>query len=614
MPIPKIIHFIWLGQTLPGGRLNNILAWAHKNKAFQINVWLDSEGDQINSIFGEHFSAAVENTKQLLNSMTQEIISCNSLNISNITIKEINDLKNTISELPQEEFYWEWIRHEIDKLRPNYGTASDLLRLAILERYGGAYYDSDVEAIDLCSRTSDEIWSNSITSLYLYNLSSNDIIICSPKDPLLGKWRQQVILNQKAKSKSFMQQMYDTYLSDSPFYITLNTMRTTGPSTIMLLSEIEREKIIKNTKLRKTATIESEQSWCNRKLKQLEENSETNIKKLQEYLLKTIKFEIESSGILRLEDHVDNFIKSVGHANEIEKSNLEPTFISKIEEFLKREGAYYLKQVIYVQCTFEHDLVFQFYSENYLLNKTCLLPWNLRVIEDEQSKDFKSNDYFRKAIKILSEISYTVPSYSNLDKFTNQIKICMKYVANIKKPNKECMEEKSYKEQCLKLEELQNLQREIQRQMIQNAWLDNDLIIKFSINYIAYIDNNINIKNVLAEFKKTIIFRENFILKYIKQTQQELNMQLLLQDLKKCSESNQILLSNIDSLLKIDKDKIHEFCISLKKQEEKEEDSRIWEYSSSDEEKEDSSFRQVKSFLESFKTPMYYSKKKLGCD
>jgi mannosyltransferase OCH1-like enzyme len=36
------------------------------------------------------------------------------------------------------------VRYEIDRLRPNYGASSDLLRYLILYSFGGAYFDSDV--------------------------------------------------------------------------------------------------------------------------------------------------------------------------------------------------------------------------------------------------------------------------------------------------------------------------------------------------------------------------------------------------------------------------------------------------------------------------------------
>jgi hypothetical protein len=88
MPIPKEIHFIWLGQRLPEERLGNILLWANINTTFLVNIWLDEIGCTINSIFGSTFSQTTKTTRTMFFSSHKKY----GL-FYNIIIKDINELQ-----------------------------------------------------------------------------------------------------------------------------------------------------------------------------------------------------------------------------------------------------------------------------------------------------------------------------------------------------------------------------------------------------------------------------------------------------------------------------------------------------------------------------------------
>lgn len=550
MPISKKIHFIWLGQLLPNNRLEHIKNWSNLNEEFQINLWLDEIGAESNSIFGTTYSTAVEKTKALINQHQ----------IKNIEIKDIQEFNTT-----EEENYWQFIRYEIDKLRPNYGAASDLLRLIILEKHGGAYYDSDVNPISLSNL---EPWNTEGLRLYMYQKNCNDIIICPSEEPTLVEWRKKVSLNQTIfDGKSFVQSMNDTYLSDNPFYIVSNTLRKTGPNTIILLANNQQEKIFELTNLRKTTHIESEQSWCNRRIKTL--GDDNLIESLYNHLLKIISFEIQFLGILRLEDHVNSLLKSIQCD---QKSNI-------IVEFMEKIGHVSMENVQYVQLTFEHEEVFNFYRQHNFLNKTCLLPWDLRVVEGPEPQP-------RKMLNVLSNLTNIVThSPSNIHQFVLSLKRCFE--------DAETLRGKQY-------EKLERLKNPLQQGMINNCCCGEDLYyMKFAAEYIKQIGNNYNIQNMLTHLRKVVEARLNFLENYINCIKEDLKMEFLLEKLNMIKDTDFLLSQEISCLLRASKSEIAQFESKFEEQEEKD---SIWEYDS-DEKDNDPNFHKINSFMKNLTEP-----------
>ncbi len=558
MPIPKVIHFVWVGQVIPDERLNNILQWANLNKEFQINLWMDNEGAKINSIFGSQFMGAVKDTETVLSA------TLNLLN--NIIVKDIGELKDI-----ENTFYWDCIRYEIDKLRPNYGAASDLLRLIILERFGGAYYDSDVNPIELDNLG---IWNNEVSSLYMYQRNCNDIIICDPNNLVLIALRKKVSLNQQSSEKSVIQLMYDTYLADNPFYIISHTLKKTGPDTIMLLTEEERGKIIEKVNLRKTQQIESDKSWCNRGIKKLADS--IHLEPLYAHWLKIIIFEIKYLGILRLEDHINSLFDSID-CTDNEKPTLIIEFIDKIKPLL-------INNVQYVQLTFEYNEILDFYTQNSLMDKTCLLPWDLRFFIDNGQQDKKSDALFKKGVFVLSNLTnIVIQNSNNLHQFIDSLKMC---IADAEK-----LHGKKY-------DRLERLKNPLQQGMVENIWL-NDIsnYLYFAVEYIKQVDNNKIIKNMLTNLKKVVQARLNFIRNYQDQTKENLKMKFLSEKLNMVAELDNFVIQDIGCLLSISNGTLANFQSKFEKHDAV---TSIWEYSSSDED-EGSKFHQIKFFFEEFK-------------
>lgn len=126
--LPKIIHFIWIGASMPGSGKANVLAWKQRNPAAQIWLWSDSRWhDRTNKIqngFGEMSAWAGEN---------------------GIIIKDISaDASIFTPHYQKEAGYVKRSATDPNDTWTNFGTASDLARYSILSKYGGIYADSDL--------------------------------------------------------------------------------------------------------------------------------------------------------------------------------------------------------------------------------------------------------------------------------------------------------------------------------------------------------------------------------------------------------------------------------------------------------------------------------------
>lgn len=141
MPIiRRVIHFVWAGgeRIMPPESIKVVSDWAKANINFEVWLWVDNTTwpyqnktiiqnykkrflkESISLVYEENFP---EDAQQQVNKTHAPII------IKDINVAELRD---------------EYVAYELDKLRPNYGASSDLLRYVILYKYGGAYFDSDV--------------------------------------------------------------------------------------------------------------------------------------------------------------------------------------------------------------------------------------------------------------------------------------------------------------------------------------------------------------------------------------------------------------------------------------------------------------------------------------
>lgn len=154
-PIPKKIHFIWLGGKLPFKYLQSIIGLARvaKESGFELNLWVDDEKNYRKSV--EDFKKGIRTGFEPSDEMLDKMLG--------IKIRNIDELKNRMEGENADPFYkgtdpdfpllegeararsfWEYVNRESVGSK-NLAAASDLLREEIVRQEGGCYFDTDIE-------------------------------------------------------------------------------------------------------------------------------------------------------------------------------------------------------------------------------------------------------------------------------------------------------------------------------------------------------------------------------------------------------------------------------------------------------------------------------------
>lgn len=179
MPIPKIIHFIWAGgeKLLPEENAKRIKAWAAKNSDFETYLWIDKMTTPKEKLEEYYWRYCFNETPKII-------------------LKDISE--EAISD--------EYSRYHIDKLEPNYGASSDLLRYNILKKYGGAYFDSEVivteESKSLNHTGLFDLDEKEVLRINYFSQNrqaiGNDAFICTPDHPLMAALYNRAKYNHNA--------------------------------------------------------------------------------------------------------------------------------------------------------------------------------------------------------------------------------------------------------------------------------------------------------------------------------------------------------------------------------------------------------------------------------
>ena len=99
-PVPKLLHFIWIGSIVPDKYVNNLNTYVNNNPDYKIVLWVD-----------RNYNFSIE-----------------GIHISNISTLDVIN------------------KHELNMV-DNYGAKADILRLEILYEYGGIYSDIDSKSL-----------------------------------------------------------------------------------------------------------------------------------------------------------------------------------------------------------------------------------------------------------------------------------------------------------------------------------------------------------------------------------------------------------------------------------------------------------------------------------
>jgi hypothetical protein len=392
--IPKIIHFVWVGnEPLPDKYAENIRTWASQNPNFNIILWVDKKGSppEVAQAYKEGSIGLPRTSKRF--------------QIKDISEQGISD---------------DFIRYEIDKLRPNYGAASDLIRYKALYEHGGVYLDTELQPGDRPLSQATEVFKTkhktSVTFLNSYTKGStaNDTFITSKKNPffqLLSELAQaryrigdrtmsseadiekiismrdgSIVLGNAFERSNISLLPNQTYSADQSEYIEEITLFRTGPRLLryalcnfMKIPNVEIYELKAGDLRCPIDKDSSDASWTGRSVQPQDISDPAKLDHVIEQSLQIIQFEVETNGILHLDDHIAWLCDAL-KLDQVDISRMLIEKLSARQDILaKIQGA---------QLNFQHAAVYAFYEENGLLPKTFLFP-SIEEVSSEYSEPEK---------------------------------------------------------------------------------------------------------------------------------------------------------------------------------------------------------------------------------
>lgn len=292
--VPKIGHFIWIGGRLPFQNQDCVRSFT-QNADWHFNLWVDpynllvherrnrvkqkveqkiSDGGDKNKVQQKQWDKVVkavgkegtdQQTKRYL--VKKYDVSADDLDrIADDNYKQLSDFcrENKMGLCSVAEFQggksFSLYRQEMVARNTNFGSASDILRVDILLKFGGVYFDTDVycrEPLgDIAAPKNAALWS----AVHM-NISSktvkvtktqweddewwkqfgdvvpicNSTIACHPGSQALQDYRNLIDQNYSGKmTKAARQQYYQNIRSD--------TIQRTGPTAAMKSSGLAQKK------------------------------------------------------------------------------------------------------------------------------------------------------------------------------------------------------------------------------------------------------------------------------------------------------------------------------------------------------------------------------------
>jgi hypothetical protein len=374
--IPKIIHTCWAGGTklMPDKERQNILDWAKANISgeFEIWVWTDKRSypggeEALKKNYTETFHQSKQGKEDLV-SLNPDF----TQGSSPFKLKDVQD--EGVATTPA--------MYEMKKLRPNYGASSDLLRYAILQKFGGAYFDSDVRRGTL-SLTDSGIFDRVYLDHQLFletnsqgaGLIGNDSFITTAGNPFFAKLLQKALDGYMLSESDSITAAYMMDDISKDGYFESITIKRTGPSVVQDLvppsmtvsaSDFENTTIVISPMVFQgqglTTPVTNSRNWTAMPITQ-----HKDWRTALDAIKFTIAFELDHFKILRLDDHIDNLAKACGMSpQEAERCIYEN--IKSILDISK------LNELRTVQLTYNHPETERFCKAHELLQKTFTIP------------------------------------------------------------------------------------------------------------------------------------------------------------------------------------------------------------------------------------------------
>lgn len=450
MRIPKIIHTVWAGgsRLLPANNILNLLHWQQLYPEFEIYLWIDKK------------TSSADLEKRYPAKFT-EIASKHDIDV-NLRLRILDIEENEVSD--------PFIRYEIDRLRPDYGASSDMIRYHALAKFGGIYADSDVGFttrlpesyftqdyphhlifVDPNAQGADEVGNDFfiatcdpkdhssnpyfdflIQLAHLHYTEHKDITIENPlfQAPLKSTYPSQFLPEKEVHEKNCFQIGEFRYAS---------TPIRTGPGLVQKLVGA----LIGSYKIGDEPNTEAVRSLPKGYLEALREiglqwthpeiiRRFTTKEQAVEAIINTIQFEATRMKIFRLEDHIADLMASA----HIDESEAVALLLPKIIEIIST-----LTQIEYAQFSFKSSDVFDFYCKYDLFKKTCAYP-DPKMLGNLANNLLRTIDlsavkipatamplfanYLEKIIEIMkpyqSSTSFNSNQWKNLAAFTDYIK------------------------------------------------------------------------------------------------------------------------------------------------------------------------------------------------
>lgn len=310
MPIiPKIIHFIWAGgvRLMPQRNITTLLNWCranqdaeHSESSFKVWLWVDRE-----------------TTPNLADYRNADLYPelCAYLSREQV---EIHDISEVLTD--RDSASARCIRYEIERLRPNYGASSDLLRYQILFKFGGAYFDSDVDSGETSLIASDIPFGEELPQHVLYvdynsqnqGQIGNDAFFCTAGNPLINSICDIAVQNHTRgpHDTSFFNQGYGemrrVYEYDEAYYIEKSTPFQTGTAPVTQLCSSLPGDFVRPIPLElRHPQLENQRYWVNRPF----QDGYGNLHDTIAMAIRCMDFEVREMGFLRLDGYIYNVVE-----------------------------------------------------------------------------------------------------------------------------------------------------------------------------------------------------------------------------------------------------------------------------------------------------------------
>ncbi len=438
--LPKLIHFIWAGGTHRPDyeEYKTIFQWAEKNPDFKINLWVDEKTDlgarkKYNADLRKYY-------KEYL--MEQGVINKDVERLfSQILVEDISENSYGIN------FRDDFIAYEIDKLTPNYGSSSDLLRYAILYYCGGRYGDLDVETgknrlsdmaeysqtplkkhvlyIEHCTQNAHPE-QNSLANFETDDIG-NDSFISTKSNPLMYRLWQDAKQNYDVSTNDRQRIRFAFEGKD----IKWGTINRTGPTVVTNI--IDKGDKSSNSIRFQDGEVKRLRDGTNEFSRPRDLNDCnwlkvgvskcTNIKEALDRVFNTMKFEFAHANVIRLDDHIFDVATSCGIPQENIVIKVVPEILKRCallkpnnETLLQATGLYHG----YSDFTKGYQTIFKLEKSNLIIALNTLLfpdylaPGKVESLKGTMSENIHVARFIKDVGKYVEYLSTRLPIIESL--------------------------------------------------------------------------------------------------------------------------------------------------------------------------------------------------------